>query len=157
MKDITRILAIVVFVAVLLVPTTYFMWLKDELVMMVIGTVAIVLLVLWDIPTGFIVALSLLVAMYRVHINHLNVFGWISSKQDNGHTLRTTSLFTTAEHLERAQSNVVDKNNYEVEMVGIKGVYGEAVYGAQGITENADALPGYTSIASAADTNYPLK
>lgn len=156
MKDITRVLAIIVFVATLLVPTNYFMWLKDELAMMVIGTLAVLLLVLWDIPTGFILALSLLVGMYRVHINHLNVFGWISSKQDNGHSLRTTSLFTTADHLERAQSNVVDKNNYAVEMVGIKGVYGEAVYGAQGITTNADALPGYETTSPATESNYPL-
>ena len=159
MKDITRIFAIVAFVAILLVPATYVKWLKDELVLMVLGTACILLLVLWDIPTGFILSLTLLVGMYRIHINHLNVFGWISSYQDNGHTLRTKSLFTTADHLERAQTNVVDKNNYGLEMVGIKGVYGEAVYGAQGITANADALPGFEAAggAAAAESNYPLK
>jgi hypothetical protein len=154
MKDVTRVLAVVALVAVLLIPTPYFMWLKDELVLMLLGTVAIVVLVLWDAATGFILALALLAGMYRIHINALNVFGWISSNQDHGHSLRTKSLFTTADHLERAQSNVVDKKNFGVEMVGIQGVYGEAVYGAQGITANADALPGFEPVAMATESNY---
>lgn len=154
MKDITRVLSIVVFVAALLVPAAAIEWLKDDLALLIVGTLTILILVLWDVPTGFFLALAVFAGMYRIHVNQLNVFGWISSTRDNGHTLRTKSLFTTEEHLERAQTNVVDKNNYEQEMVGIKGVYGEPVYGAQGIAGGADALPGFSREA-ASSLNYP--
>jgi hypothetical protein len=152
MKDITRVLAIVVFVAMLMVPAELFVGLKDEMVLLAVGTLTILILVLWDVPTGFFLALAVLVGMYRVHVNQLNVFGWISSTNDHGHSIRTKSLFTTADHLERAQTNVVDKNNYEREMIGIKGVYGEPVYGAQGITGDANALPGFDG--AMVNTNY---
>lgn len=154
MKDITRVLAIVVFVAMLMVPAEWFVGLKDELVLLTVGTLTILILVLWDVPTGFFLALAVLVGMYRVHVNQLNVFGWISSTRDHGYTVRSKSLFTTEEHLERAQTNVVDKKNYEQEMIGIKGVYGEPVYGAQGIAATDYALPGVEAGTFA--PNYPL-
>jgi hypothetical protein len=143
MKDITRVLAIVVWVATLLVPAEMMLVLKDDLWTLVLGTVALLVLVLWDAPTGFFLGLAVLTGLYRTHINRLNVFGWISSVQDHGHTIRTKSLFTTSDHLERAQTNVVNKNDFTQEIIGIKGVYGEPVYGAQGITKDVNALPGY--------------
>lgn len=153
MKDLTRVLAVVVFVAALLLPAEWVVWMKDDLALLVVGTLTILILVLWDVPTGFFLALAVFAGMYRVHVNRLNVFGWISSSLDNGHTLRTKSLFTTADHLERAQTNVVDKNNYEREMIGIKGVYGEPVYGAQGMAGSEDALPGFSQEGGV--MNYP--
>jgi len=50
--------------------------------------------------------------------------------------------YITPEHLASAQDNVVDKKNAEMEIKGITGVYGEAVYGAQGTDTT---MPGYTT------------
>lgn len=154
MKDLLRVIAIVLFVATLFVPVYFFQWLRDETLLIALGTVAIFTLVLFDITIGLFLSLALLVCMYRIHVNELNVFGWISSKQD-GNLLRTKSLFTTAEHLERAQTNVYDKDAYEKEMIGITGVYGESVYGAQGKGEDAETLSGYDRV-NVVD-NYPMK
>lgn len=154
MNDLARVLAIVLWVATLLVPADLLLWMKDDLWVLVVGTVALLVLVLWDAPTGFFLGLAVLTALFRIHVNRLNVFGWISSVQENGgHTIRTKSLFTTETHLERAQSNVVNKKDYSQEIIGIQGVYGEPVYGAQGITRDANALPGF-EMGGVAE-NYP--
>lgn len=154
MKDVIRILSIILFVASLLVPVYYFEWLRMDILLMIVGTIAIFTLVLWDLTTGIFLVLALLACLYRIHVNQLNVFGWISSKQD-GDILRSKSLFTTAEHLERIQTNVVDKTSYDKEMVGIKGVYGESVYSAQGQGVEVDTIPGFDKSRKITD-NYPL-
>ena len=49
--------------------------------------------------------------------------------------------YVTAEFLRSAQSNIVNQKEMDTGIKGFKGVYGEAVYGAQGL--DAD-LPGFT-------------
>lgn len=154
MKDISRVLSLILFVASLLVPVTYFRWLMHETVLIVIGTIVIFLMVLWDIPSGLFLSGALLVCMYRLHVNQLNVFGWISSKED-GDLLRTKALYTTQEHLERIQTNVYDKDSLEKEMVGIEGVYGEKVYSAQGQGSENETIPGF-DVKKSLEDNYPL-
>jgi hypothetical protein len=156
-KEITRVIALVLLVAVLVVQIPYFSWVRNETLLILVGGAAIFLLVLWDMVTGFLLALALLVALYRTHVNHLNVFGWMTSYQDNGYTLRTKSQFTTPEHLERVQSNVVDKVAFEKEMVGVQGVYGEPVYSAQGLNTDRSAFQGWDASKTAAVSNYPLE
>jgi len=51
--------------------------------------------------------------------------------------------YITPQNLKDAQSNVVSETAYEKEYVGIKGVYGEEVYGAQGLSE---LTPGYERV-----------
>lgn len=154
MKDIVRVLSILLFVASLLIPVYYFEWLRVDFLLMFTGTIAIFLMVLWDLPTGLFLLLTILVCLYRIHVNQLNVFGWISSKED-GDLLRSKSLFTTAEHLERIQTNVFDKDSVDKEMIGIHGVYGEAVYGAQGQGDASNLLSGFDGKNNLTD-NYPL-
>lgn len=158
MKDILRIVSIVLFVATLFVPVNFFIWLRDETVLLVVGTIAIFTLILWDLYVGVFLLLAILICLYRIHVNQLNVFGWISSKED-GNLLRTKSLFTTQEHLQRIQTNVFDKEFADKEMIGITGVYGEQVYGAQGQGGETQTLPGYdnSKVVSIASDNYPLK
>jgi hypothetical protein len=156
LKELTRVIALVLLVAVLVVQIPYFSWVRNETLLILVGGAAIFLLVLWDMATGFLLALALLVALYRTHVNHLNVFGWISSHQDNDYSLRTKSLYTTADHLERAQTNVVDKVAFEKEMVGIQGVYGEPVYSAQGLNTDRSAFQGWDTSKTTAALNYPL-
>ncbi len=155
-KELTRVLSLILLVIALVAQATYFSWVRNETLLILVGGAAIFILVLWDMITGFIIALALLVALYRTHVNHLNVFGWISSQQDNGYSLRTKSQFTTTEHLERAQTNIVDKVAFEKEMVGIKGVYGEPVYSAQGLNTDRSAFQGWDTSKTAAVVNYPL-
>jgi hypothetical protein len=155
MKDIVRVISIVLFVASLFIPVIYFEWLRMDILLMITGSIAIFLMVLWDLTTGLFLLLTLLICLYRIHVNQLNVFGWISSKED-GDLLRSKSLFTTSEHLERIQSNVFDKDSIEKEMIGIHGVYGEAVYGAQGQGSDSNTIPGFTNKNNLED-NYPLK
>lgn len=150
MKDLLRLASIVLLVVALFVPIRYFKLLLDQYVLTTVGTIAIFVMVLWDLWTGFFLVLAILAMLYRLHVNQLNVFGWISSTQ-KGDYVETKSLYTTADHLKRAQNNIVDDGDYERELIGIKGVYGEPIYGAQGLDKT---MPGFSKEVQG---NYPLQ
>jgi hypothetical protein len=156
MKDLFRVVALILLVGTLFVPAKHFSFLKSDTILTVLGTLGIIILVLMDTVTGTLLVLALLAMMYRIHVNELNVFGWISSKQDKDYVI-TKSKFTTSEHLKRAQTNVVDEGSFGKEIIGIEGVYGEPVYGAQGIDPK---MPGYdvntAHNANPTSSNYPL-
>jgi len=52
--------------------------------------------------------------------------------------------YVTAQNLKDAQNNIVSEKEYEQPIKGIRGVYGEPVYSAQGTEKNKDILPGRT-------------
>lgn len=101
----------------------------------VLAVIILIFLLFVDPITGFILCLAvitIIIKMYNIK------FPW-SDKNNNTETLLE---YITPEHLRDAQSNVViDEENYEKEWKGIKGVYGEEVYGAQGL----EILPGYSN------------
>lgn len=101
----------------------------------VLAVIILIFLLFVDPITGFILCLAvitIIIKMYNIK------FPW-SDKNNNTETLLE---YITPEHLRDAQSNVViDEENYEKEWKGIQGVYGEEVYGAQGL----EILPGYSN------------
>jgi predicted membrane protein len=102
----------------------------------VLAVVILIFLLFVDPITGFILSLAvitIIVKMYNIK------FPW-SDKNNNTETLLE---YITPEHLRDAQSNVViDEEQFEKEWKGIQGVYGEDVYGAQGL----EILPGYSKV-----------
>ena len=102
----------------------------------VLAVVILIFLLFVDPITGFILSLAvitIIVKMYNIK------FPW-SDKNNNTETLLE---YITPEHLRDAQSNVViDEEHFEKEWKGIQGVYGEDVYGAQGL----EILPGYSKV-----------
>lgn len=96
--------------------------------------VSILITVLFvDVVSGFIFALllaALYVKIYDIRLRKSSTSIFDESALD----------FVTPQNLIDAQSNVVSEVANEKEYIGIKGVYGEAVYGAQGLSE---LKPGY--------------
>lgn len=91
-------------------------------------SVAILLTLLFiDSVTGFIFAL-ILVTVY-IKIYDVKVPKLIQKNVYSDDALD----FITPTNLREAQSNVVDDASYKTDYKGIKGVYGEQVYGAQGL------------------------
>jgi hypothetical protein len=91
-----------------------------------------------DSITGFIFAL-ILVTIY-IKIYDVKMPNLIKKEMYDDNALE----FITPTHLREAQSNVVDNTSYKTEYKGIKGVYGEEVYGAQGI--DSGLIAGYSSV-----------
>lgn len=96
--------------------------------------VSILITVLFvDVISGFIFALLLATIYVKIYDIRL--------KKSSPSVFDESALdYITPENLKEAQSNVVSETTYDKEYVGIKGVYGEAVYGAQGLSE---LQPGY--------------
>jgi MFS superfamily sulfate permease-like transporter len=99
--------------------------------------VSILITVLFvDVVTGFIFALVLAAVYVKLYNIRLT--------KSTGTVFDEKALeYITPQNLKDAQSNVVSETAYEKEYVGIKGVYGEAVYGAQGLSEMG---PGYERV-----------
>jgi hypothetical protein len=106
---------------------------KELLYVIAVGILIFLLFV--DPITGFILSLAVITVIVKMY----NIkFPW-SDKNNNTETLLE---YITPEHLRDAQNNVViDEEQFEKEWKGIQGVYGESVYGAQGL----EILPGYSS------------
>lgn len=101
----------------------------------VLSTLIVLVILFVDAITGFILALAiitLIVKMYNIKLP------WVNDDK-NAEILID---YITPENLKDAQNNIViNDNQYEKEWKGIKGVYGEEVYGAQGL----EILPGYSN------------
>lgn len=132
-----RVLALTVLVLMTIVDLPRIQWLRNEEIQMVLGTIIIFVLVMYDVLTGALLAASLFIAYFRLNKANFNVFDWASSK-NFGDILELSSAYVSEEHLKAAQSNLVSEEDYEKEMIGIEG----SVYGAQGIDKT---MPGYAN------------
>jgi len=104
--------------------------------------IAVVLtMLMYDVIVGFILGLALVAVYFRYNMGVLGMslsFGTDTRFYGKGMT-GLMQKYVTPEHLESAQSNVVDAKSMAAEYKGVLGVYGEAVYGAQG---QDGAMPG---------------
>lgn len=102
----------------------------------VLSVVILFIFLFMDPIAGFILALAmitLIVKMYNIRLP----WGY-RTKEDDDDILN----FVTPEHLRNAQTNIIiEEDAYEKDYKGIEGVYGEEVYGAQGL----DVFPGYSN------------
>jgi MFS superfamily sulfate permease-like transporter len=148
-----RILAIAVLVVSLLIDTADFQDIikPDVQIILGVGIVAIIMFV--DSITGLILGITILIIYLRVYAKMYNInlesivdIKNLLSNYDDTNTKRYSSEslvdgnYITPKNLEDAQNNVFDKNKYETELIGIKGIYGKGVYGAQGFDKE---LPGF--------------
>lgn len=126
------LLVALIYVAIMTEPKQFEFALAKE--WQYIIAVAILITVLFiDVVSGFIFAL-LLAAIY------VKIYDIRLRKSPKSVFDEKALDFVTPENLEEAQSNVVSETAFEKEYIGIKGVYGEPVYGAQGLSE---LQPGY--------------
>ncbi len=95
-------------------------------------------LIFVDIVSGFI--FGLILATIYVRLYDIKILPEDQREGRKGYHEKDLE-FITPLHLKKAQSNVVSDINYAKEYKGIEGVYGEAVYGAQGIDAKN---PGYS-------------
>lgn len=140
-----QIFALLLLIAATLLPEEFLSFVIIPEVQLILGTLIVIYIVLRDPIAGLLLGVALLITYFRVYAKK---FG-ISLKQlfkRGGNTYPMSSLVTdyiTPQHLKDAQNNVVDTGNFSKEIKGIQGVYGEEVYGAQGLDHS---MPGYGEI-----------
>jgi len=129
-----RVLALLILILVAVIDYRLESFLLNKEWLYAISVVILIFLLFADPITGFILGLAiitLIIKMYNIK------FPWADKNNNTEELLE----YITPEHLRDAQSNIViDEQDYEKEWKGIKGVYGEEVYGAQGL----EILPGYS-------------
>ena len=138
MLQFLRALALLVLILIALLDFKFLSVLLKKEWLYIIAVVIIFVLLFIDPIAGFIFGLAmvtLIVKMYNVRLP----WGYTSTKKEDD-----VLNFVTPEHLRNAQNNIIiEEDAYEKDYKGIEGVYGEEVYGAQGL----DVFPGYSDKA----------
>jgi hypothetical protein len=148
-ENAVRIAAIILLVIALLVDPFMLKWAARLDLQLLLGALVVALFIFYDQATGLICAFALITVYFRFHMAQLGVDVWSNTRNTNYYGQGMQGLvqrYVTPQNLEDAQNNVVSKKDAEIEMKGIRGVYGEAVYGAQGMDT---AMPGYVKSAGA--------
>jgi hypothetical protein len=137
-----RVIALALLIVATIIPINFAEIVVRSEVQLLLGTVIVLYIVLKDAIAGFLFGLSLFVLYFRVYgdkfgLTWKQVLGRNSEWKSND---LATYPYITPTHLEAAQSNVVNEASFNAEVKGVKGVYGEDVYSAQGTDK---LMPGY--------------
>lgn len=135
-----QIFALILFVVATILPEKYLAFTIVPEAQLILGTLVVLFLILRDAIGGLILGLAVLVAYFRVYSAKFGVSWRDLFKKTDYPMASLVTEYITPEHLHAAQSNVVDNTMYGQELKGIEGVYGEDVYGAQGLDTT---MPGY--------------
>ncbi len=142
-----RVSALIVLLAVALLPISWFTWIQRPDIQLILATLAVGVIVIYDVYTGLLLCSALLLLYFRYYTQVLGP--WVRDDlrdmaiRTGGPMQNLVTKYITPEHLKDAQSNVVVSEEEEMEMKGIQGVYGEPVYGAQGLDR---VMPGLQKI-----------
>lgn len=145
MITLVRLLSLVLLITLSLAPISIFEIMKRPDIQLVAATLIVAILVIYDIYSGFILAFAIIILYLRLYGNG---FAFINDDRDirkKGPMANLVTKYITPQHLKDAQTNSVEGPGVDTEIIGIKGVYGEPVYGAQGLDK---MMPGFESSKS---------
>jgi hypothetical protein len=137
-----QVLSLIVLLLFTIAPLSIFeMFLQPEL-QLIVATIVVATIVLYDAYTGFILSLAAIVLYFRLYGGNLTPFDDMDddAARKKGPMANLVTKYITPQHLQAAQSNDVQGERTDSEIVGIQGVYGEPVYGAQGLDKG---MPGF--------------
>jgi hypothetical protein len=140
---IARIVALGLIILVSIVNPLYLNFISKTEWQIGLGTLIIAIIVFGDAITGLLLGVAFLVIYLRYYMKKFGVdLKGLLKKTLNPRddSLVNKNEYITPQNLKDAQNNIVSDKDAEIEMKGIKGVYGEPVYGAQGIDKT---MPGY--------------
>lgn len=143
-----RIFAIILVLVAAVLPVKYMTYVLIPEVQLILGTLVVLYILIGDAFAGCILGIAVLVMYFRSYSAKMGITWKTFFYPNRTYTNPLVSDYITPDHLERIQTNVADPENYLLEMKGIEGVYGEDVYGAQGMNQE---LPGYSKPTSGID------
>lgn len=136
MFTIGRILGFLAIIIAAILPRTTVHPLSSVDVQLIAATLVVGTIMFFDAWTGLLFGIALLIVYFNMYFK-------ILTGDDNkyyGPMQNLVTQYITPEHLESAQNNVIDEDSDRSPFIGVKGVYGEAVYDAQG--QGNGGLPG---------------
>lgn len=132
----TRAAAVLLIVPAALLHPRYLRWSVIPEVQLVLASVVVMALLFVDVLVGLALGMAILLCYARS--SQMYLLPPVMTDREGG-LGGVLMQYITPKHLKDAQNNVVDDRNYSRDMVGVEGVYGERVYGAQGIAEGGQA------------------
>lgn len=134
-EDLLRVIGVASIGLILLLPSgDYLNKLYDRNIQIAVALVVVCSILFVDPIFGGLLGLTVFIWYFKM--NHRTMMAKTlsygsSSKND---------IYGTPQNLEDAQTNVVNENMMQVEMIGFDGVHGEQVIGAQGLDKT---MPGF--------------
>lgn len=107
---------------------------------LVATTIVVAVILFGDAICGLALGLALLVLYFRVYRDMLGLRIWSPASKPGLMDRSLVREYITEAHLDSAQNNIVDERDFATEIKGVKGVYGERVYGAQGLDTEMPGL-----------------
>lgn len=131
-----RLLAILLVIIAVLLDVKQVRPVVQRPLIQLLMVVVLIAVILADPVAGLVCA----VAAMALYIRIFDVAPKESIRVDGNFNIVKTP-YVTAEYLRSAQSNVINQKEVDTGIKGFRGVYGEPVYGAQGLDKD---MPGYT-------------
>lgn len=136
-----RIFALCAMVVSIVIPINAISIFQLREMQFVAAVIVVVVTVLYDYIAGLVLGLTLIIIYYRLNWKYMAYKNMgTNSSRFAGPMASLVQEYITPEHLDSAQNNIMNEENATSEMIGMRGVYGEDVYGAQGMYQN---LPGF--------------
>ena len=138
-----KAISFIILIITLFIDTKYIQFVINPDVQLILGTIIIAIIVFFDAWAGLLLAIATFILYLRVYSNKygINIRDIISGRKTENYPMETlVDAYITPKNLEDAQNNIISESAYNKEIKGIKGVYNEPVYGAQGIDTT---MPGY--------------
>lgn len=139
MENAARTLSLICLLALILLPKEYIQIFKKSEVQIIVATIVIIILLLYDAFAGLVLGVALIVVYvrlystmipYKVRDNGIDVPDEVRNK---GPMACLIGKYITEEHLSSAQTNTVDDSQLDTQIIGIPALDREQVFGAQGI------------------------
>lgn len=134
-----RVFSLLLLILLTIAPTYLFSELMKPEVQLIVATIVVGVLVVYDVFTGFILAMGIIILYMRLYGVGIT-YGDSDAVRRQGPMANLVTNYITPQHLKDAQNNTIDSEGAGTEIIGIKGVYGEPVWGAQGLDKS---MPGY--------------
>lgn len=147
-----RLLSLVCLIALVALPKDMFNGLKMPEVQVVVATIVVTILVMFDVYTGLILGIGLIVVYYRLYNEEVTVENLLDNDvRSKGPMACLMGKYITNEHLKSAQNNVVNDSELSTQIIGIPGRNSEQVFGAQGMYKQ---LSGFDQDKAFADAQF---
>jgi hypothetical protein len=144
-----KLLATIIVIVSLIIDLKYVQYIINPDIQLIIGTTIIAIIIFGDAFAGLLLAVAVFILYFRVYslkygVNIKDIiYGPANGNKTSNYPMgQLFDGYITPKNLEDAQTNIVSEPAYNKEIKGIKGVYNEPVYGAQGIDK---MMPGYGS------------
>jgi len=137
-----RLVALFLIILVSLINVSYLKFISTIEWQIILGTIIIALILFGDAITGLLFGLLFLITYLRYYMVKFNINFWETKYNKYPMKSLVTTDYITEQNLKDAQNNIVNERSYKTAYVGVRGVYGEDVYSAQGTDKTDKIMPG---------------